>query len=296
MLSIAIDPDLVTYRVEDLYDQSLHSLERLSALTLHRRFANEYGVKLIISSEMAALLYELSCWNSSAPDFHDLKSFFLQDLVKASYLESNLPDTALIDSAGLACFGAQDPRIEIAWKRLLACIVCRFRLSSDSLFIATWPNPVEEIDATTLTVTVSVDGDLQSQCLLLVRDETSWIDALASRDFWPDIKRCVSLYFLSDSGMRQHPQARSDPLEFKCSDGFLRSLESRCDSSTRPAFVKALSKKVYGINDASLRDESFRSLRRFRVNDFWRVHYRYVGNSLILEEFGPHDMGFKDSS
>ena len=170
-----------------------------------------------------------------------------------------------------------DSRIEIAWKHLLACIIQHGYPSSDSLFIATWTDSVQAVGAATLNVTVSADGELKSQCILLVWNEASWIDLLASRDFWPDVKRCVNLYFLSDSGMRQHPQARSDPIEFNCSDGFLRSLERRCDASTRPAFVKALSKKVYGITDASLRDEAFRGLRRFRVNDFGEFTIETLG-------------------
>ena len=71
----------------------------------------------------------------------------------------------------------------------------------------------------------------------------------------------------------------------------MKSLDELCNSSTRKAFIKALSKKVYGIHDAGLKDESFKRVRRFRVTSFWRVHYRIVGGSIVLEEFGPHNMG-----
>ncbi len=43
--------------------------------------------------------------------------------------------------------------------------------------------------------------------------------------------------------------------------------------------------------DKGLGDEAFKSLRRFRVSRFWRVHYRIEKGSVILLEFGPHDMG-----
>ena len=76
MLSMAIDPDLLIYRADDINDESSDALNRLATLAIHRRFAREYEVQLVISSEMAALLYELSCWNSSTPDFRDLNSFF----------------------------------------------------------------------------------------------------------------------------------------------------------------------------------------------------------------------------
>ena len=279
------------YDEVDLYNRQSHASERLQALSIHRRFVKEYGITVVVSSELIALVFQQSCWNSKSGNFRDLKTLLTQDLIKASYLDEDVEGSLSLSPSELTCRRVQDARIEEAWIKLLASVIEPGCLSSSDIYVATWPKAVQTLGATFLDILIGGNTRRKSRSLLLVWDETSWIERLASRDFWPDLKRCVDLYFLSDHGMRQHPQALRKPVAFECTRGFIRSVNELCDSSTRRALIKALSKRVYGIHDASLRDESFKRIRRFRVTDFWRVHYRSVGSSIVLEEFGPHNMG-----
>ena len=136
-----------------------------------------------------------------------------------------------------------------------------------------------------MTITIISDNG-EEDYLPLVWDEDTWISRLSSEDLWPDLQKCVELYFLSNAGMRCHPLSRQPPMEFECTEEFWKSYVNReCD-----LLIKAVTKRVYGILDNRLHDEPLGGLRRFRVTDFWSP-YRLNGNQILLVEFGPHDIG-----
>jgi hypothetical protein len=93
--------------------------------------------------------------------------------------------------------------------------------------------------------------------------------------------------------MRRYPGVRERPIPLECTDAFWKSVD-RLEERLRRALIQALTKRAYGILDASLGDEPLGEIRRFRVTDFWRVHYRDQGDRLTLEEFGPHSIGGVD--
>ena len=109
------------------------------------------------------------------------------------------------------------------------------------------------------------------------------------------MQRCIELHFRTNPGMRDYAEARERPMPFECTDAFWRSVERFCQGEQlRRSLITALTKRAYGILDVSLGDESLGEIRRLRVTDFWRVHYREEGDRLVLEEFGPHSIGGVD--
>jgi len=139
------------------------------------------------------------------------------------------------------------------------------------------------------------EADSRVYHLPLVWDDDSWAIQLVTLEWWPDLSRCVELHFRTNPGMRHYPVAREQPIPFECTDAFWKSVDRFCrDKQKRRSLIEALTKRVYGILDASLGDEPFGEVRRFRVTDFWRVHYREEHDRLVLEEFGPHSMGGVD--
>ena len=142
-----------------------------------------------------------------------------------------------------------------------------------------------------VTVTVHSVAGNEVHRIPLVWDEVSWDASLESQNFWPDLEKCVEIYFRSNPGMQSYRQAREHPVPFTCTDAFWKSVQDYCDPTMRRLLIKAIAKKVYGILDSKLNDEPIGDLRRFRVTLFWRVHYRQCGDNIVLEEFGPHDIG-----
>ena len=71
-----------------------------------------------------------------------------------------------------------------------------------------------------MTVTVNDNMGSEDHYLPLVWDQTSWANRLYSQDSWPDLQRCVMLYFNANSGMQKHPQVREHPIPFECTDLF----------------------------------------------------------------------------
>jgi hypothetical protein len=159
--------------------------------------------------------------------------------------------------------------------------------------IATWETPaVHQYDSVSITISDPKSAtDIQFD-LPLVWDDDSWAVQLVKHDWWPDLQRCVELEFKSNPAIRSHSMVRKEPMSFKSSKRFRDSLDRFCsDKHLQRSLVEALTKKVYGIHDVGLGDERLGDIRRFRVTDFWRVHYRMEDDRLVLLEFGPHDIG-----
>ena len=152
--------------------------------------------------------------------------------------------------------------------------------------VGTWNLDGGRGDTQSLTVQINSD----SYDLPLVWDEESWASQLASQDAWPDLQRCVEFYIQNNPALKNHTSALASPMPFVDTPAFWDSIETYCQPPLRSLLIKAIAKRAYGILDASLGDEAFGSVRRFRVTDFWRVHYTEQDGSLRLEQFGPHDM------
>lgn len=298
MLLTCIDPALLLYRKDHWQTGQAHSFSRIRALSLHRKHIRKFNQQLAISDSIRAIVYECFPWNASyksIPELHDFRQFVLDDLGRAQSVEG--PTRAIdvqLHPNTLTCMHLDSPAAVDCWKEFLGNCIAERAISAIDFQIATWPQPVEQAGTKEPTLTITCHSRKETCSLPIVYDEESWLASwarhLVFEDQWPDLQICVKLYYQSDSAMQRYGEAR-EPIQFECTTGFLKSVENRCQPRIRPLLVKAIAKKIYGIFDSGLRDEPFESVRRFRVDNFWRVHYREHGDKIVLEEFGPHDMG-----
>lgn len=86
---------------------------------------------------------------------------------------------------------------------------------------------------------------------------------------------------------------RKEPYKIECEKSFLKQVMNDCPKSERRKVLDAITKKAYGIYDKGLNDEVFKDCRRFRVSDYWRIHYTEESDEIDLIEFGVHDIGIK---
>ena len=295
MLLSAIDPALLIYQQEHWQTRQPHFFSRIKALTLHRRMIKEYNQQIGISNEIVALVLECFPWETSyktTGELRDLRQFMFEDFAKAHFItKTRAADAVSLQPNNLTCEHIENAAVVDAWKELLCACVEEEAISEFDAQVATWEMSAQLVAPQSMTVTVNDNTGSEDHYLPLVWDQTSWANRLYSQDSWPDLQRCVMLYFNANSGMQKHPQVREHPIPFECTDSFWNSVDNLCQPRMRHLLVKAIAKKVYGILDSKLRDEPLGQVRRFRVTDFWRVHYRQVGDGIVFEEFGQHDMG-----
>jgi hypothetical protein len=301
MLLSALDPALLIHNYEDWQAKAWHCFRRCEALTLHRRVVREYDQKIAMSYEFAGLIYQSFPWNGDfrgISELRDLRQFILQELEKAIYIDTQAAREASLQPRGIVCQYVEDPEVVDAWKELLCGCVDATVLNEFDPQIATWETASLHEHSRTMILTIH-DSDAETAprvySLPLVWDDDSWALQLVTQKWWPDLQRCVELHFRTNPGMRYYPKVREQPILFECTDAFRKSVERFCkDEQLRRSLIEALAKRVYGILDASLGDESLGEVRRFRVTDFWRVHYHEEDDRLVLEEFGPHSIGGVD--
>lgn len=295
MLFSVIDPALLIYQREHWNTRQPHVAERIKALTLHRSMIRRYDQQMAMSSELAAMVYQHFPWNSdyrTLGELHDLRQFILEELVRARYVDE-APETVEVSllPRNLTCEHVDSDLIWRAWKKLLYACVEEEDASEFDSQVATWETPIHTSNSQSIMVTVKEGDGSADHYLPLVWDESTWASRLSSQDPWPDLEKCVELYFKSNPAMQCHPMARNHPIPFECTSHFWRSVEHFCAPQLRVLLVKAITKKVYGILDPKLHDEPLGGIRRFRVTTFWRVHYRQFSDRLVLDEFGEHNMG-----
>ena len=287
MLYSAIDPALLIYDEEHWRTEQEHFFKRLGALDLHRNFLRQYGLGIITSDEISSILFQSFPWNTQVNELHDLRRFLFEDWPKAKRLEPKPSVFIALEPDDLTCRFVDDPGVLTAWKDLLHSCVKEQQSSELDFQVATWEADQRLGQIQEFTVTV----DSEIHYLPLVWNEETWARQLAPR-VWPNLNDCVKLYFLSNPAIRSYEGVRENPIAFEWTQTFWDSVEEYCQQDhLRRALIEAVAKRVYGVLDASLGDEPFMGMRRFRVTDFWRVHYRDMGDSLLLEEFGPHDIG-----
>lgn len=116
---------------------------------------------------------------------------------------------------------------------------------------------------------------------------------LTAYDFWPDLKRCVAIYFNTHLGMKQYQLVKTEPIKFVYTDKFKKSLVESCTTDAMKfQFIDALTKLIYKIPSSGLHDQPIKEkkdLRRFYVSYSWRVYYRRKKDHIVLEEFYPHN-------
>ena len=145
--------------------------------------------------------------------------------------------------------------------------------------VATWEAPSSG-DHRALAVVFNNAGGSETHHLPLVWDENSWNGQLAVRDSWPDLQRCVELYFLANPGLRDYPVS-------EWTDGFWKSVGDFCEPKMRGLLVKAIAKRVY----------SGRTPRRTLGGNSTVQSHPFLAGPLssltqhCLEEFGEHDIG-----
>lgn len=294
MLLTAIDSALLIYQYNDWLSRQPHCFKRFAALALHRRMMREYGQKMAISNTFAAMIAQHFPWNENyraIAELRDLRQFILEELLRAYYIDKELAQEVELKPAGITCLYVEEQEILEAWVELLLGCVDEAILTEFDAQIATWETEHLKKHSSVVILTVH-DTDAQIHELPLVWDEDSWAKQLATQDWWPDLRRCVELFSKSNSAMKEHPKVREQPIPFDWTDAFSKSMNRYCtDEHLRRSFIEALTKKVYGVLDTSLGDEPLGKVRRFRVTDFWRVHYREKAGRIVLDEFGPHSIG-----
>lgn len=302
MLLSAVDPALLFYRLEECHAQEQHCLGRYEALMLHLDVSQRYGQGIALSCELEALMSQSFPWDGRWRDVEQLRDFAQVLLERLPRLRRYVDDDsagiaareAILEPAEVVCRGVGVPEVVDAWMRLLCLCVSERVLADCAPQIATWddgslPRCPERILLTLCAP--QAQGDAHTFCFPAVWDRDSWARQLCTQAWWPNLHRCVELHFATNRALRDFPGVREQPISFEVTRTFERSLERYCQlDRLRRALVEALTKRVYGVLDRALGDEPFGGVRRFRVTRSWRVHYREEGPTLVLEEFGPHDM------
>ncbi len=113
---------------------------------------------------------------------------------------------------------------------------------------------------------------------------------------WPDLHQCMETFLRLDPTFLSNVKPSKPPLQFSFNSDFLAALKRYArDDHLKKAVIKAIAKKIYHKIDKGLGDEQVMAedFRRFRVNDFWRIHYYHPEGKkeIILEELVPHNKG-----
>lgn len=293
MFLSAFDPSLLIYEQDDWNRRSHHCQIRLEALATHRKLMKQHDQRIVMTHAMAAILYgtfPLNPQYKNVAELHDIRRFIWEDLQRAHYISPESPEPVDLSPAGLTCRHLEFPEVEAIWKLLLLGCVEESQRTNFSAQIISWNIDDEVERPTDMVLTILRDTGEEQHLFPLISDELSWATQLAPLDAWPNLRKCIELCFLLDLGMRSFQRVRRTPYDFDWTESFWKSIED-CQPAVRPLVIKAMTKKIYGIQDKGLGDEPFKGIRRFRVTGFWRVHYRELGKRLVFEEFGPHDIG-----
>ena len=255
----------------------------------------KYGQRFVVSQNYLSSVYESFPWNptyKNIPEMRDLRRFVLEELGKAYWADAEgIQGTTSLRPAGLTCQYVTNSDFWSAWMDLLrSCVASQTTLDFD-VQVATWDAQATSGRGQSMVLTVSRQGKTEVHELPLIWDQKGWSDQLSAMDVWPDLQKCVELYYLGNSGLQDFAGVRTRPIPFGCTETFVKAARELGRGGVRLSLVKALTKRVYGVLDAGLVDEQFGEIRRLRVTGFWRVHYREVGQRLIFEDFGEHDIG-----
>lgn len=293
MLLTALDPDVMFFDNDDCRLGSRCFDERLTALFLHRDCVAAFDLRIAVSDEYLGQLWAAPTEKQKP---RDLMMFYYDFLSRYQRVVTPVPtEAATIDPGHAVCHYYRDGAISAAFERLLGCCAAVTANEGLGFQIGTWPSQVIAQDGMeSVVIAVASDGEPVRQATAhLVWSESRWAAQLNRIDWWwPDLQKLVDLHYRTDPGLQAVEGQYEEPLSFSWTDGFRASLEEFCrDPALRRSLVEATTKLVHGILDAALGDEQIRDFRRFRVTRFWRVHYRRLGDEIVLDQFGPHDRG-----
>jgi hypothetical protein len=292
----AVDPALLIYRSTDWQARANRCYARVERLLLHRRFVREFQQHFAMSTRLSAAILQHFPWHvdvGGIPELRDLRQVILEDFSRLEMIDGGEGCEVELASKRITCEDVDDPIVSDAWEKLLAGCALSTDGSDSTPRIATWAPVPEEPPPSETYLMVLCDRmvEPETHSLHVVWDEDSWHADLALTDWWPDLHRCVLLVHATSPALRASA-TRTPPMSFSVTPGFRKSLDQHCQQQgLRRSLVEAIAKLIFGVLDKGLGDEAFKSLRRFRVSRFWRVHYRIEKGSVILLEFGPHDMG-----
>lgn len=293
MFRPAIDPDLLIYQLCDWRLRTSQFVTRMQTLTMHREVIKKHGLQFVISNDVAGYILNCFPWHEqfgSIGEFRDLRSFLYQDLGRAVYVTIDAQTTGIsLRPQEVTCDLVENCEVSSAWRKMLLACVEEDRRSDGEFVIATWRRSDQIQDCTSLTLIVNDSCTHQEHEIPLMLDLSSWSNHIDWLDFWPDITECVRQYGVMN--FRTTIRSNDWIWSLECTEQFLKSVDEHCQAAMRGKLVRAIAKKIYGLYDHSLRDEVFRDCRRFRIDPFWRVHYRQINDTIVLDEFGPHDIG-----
>jgi len=292
MLLSALDPALLFYDPEDWEHRQAHCFARFGALSLHIQMTKDYRQKIAMSDEFEWLLMSQKFpWDEKSkniPEVRDLRQLMYNDLLRVEQ-RINIEEAVDIDlrPEGILCECIERQEIIDLWEKLLCG--CISEITEFEPQVASW---VTSAISPYRSICLTICSTGTQHELPLVWDEDSWFTQLTGQNWWPNLQRCVEFESKINPSIRDYASVRKQPISFECTKEFQHSLDELCtDDSYRRSLVEALTKKVYGVH-VGLNDKQIRgsNMRRFRVTDFWRVHYCMEGERIVLLRFGPHRM------
>ena len=289
----ALDPVMLVY--QDWPHERDACRRRISSLVLHRQLAREYSVSIAMSSRLCATVIAYFPWEaarSGVDELRDLREMLFQDLARVPMLDEGEECESEVLGKDLTSEVTNDPLLLDSWHKLLASCILVTRENQDTAWVAICDERGDGQRAAQLTILSASDLSPQTYALPLVWDEETWAEQVSSLNLWPDLDLMVRLHLAKSTHIRSlaaHPLLSISP-----APQFRKDLERECEQPhLREALVRSLTKLACGIRDKGLGDEEFKSVRRFRVTREYRVHYRREGDTLVLLEFGTHDIGIK---
>lgn len=286
----AIDPSLLVYEPTLIGMSSPNADARIETLTFHRRMIRDFSHEIVMTDDLHAKLWHLFPW---APEYKNLPATrdlrqVLSDLAQRQrHIASAGREDLVIEPDDATCEGIADEGLRSLWFDLLGSCW----LEGVDLQVATYIGNYTRELPKEISLAFASEPSLGKNTIPLVWDEASWVDRLSPLEDWPDLHRCVAICYQKNSGMQGYAGPMKEPRRFEYTSAFQKSIDAVLDSDLRARIVDAVTKRVYEILDDGLRDEQFGKMRRFRVSDFWRINYDVVNSTLVLVEFGKHDIG-----
>ena len=288
--STAIDPSLLIYEPASGGKSFENWDTRIEALVFHKRMIRAFSHRVVMTDELVAKLWRVFPWApeyKSIAEFRDLRQFLSDLAQRQQSIWSVGSDSLVIEPAGVTCEGLEDEEVRTLWLDLLGSCW----LGDVDIQVATYIGSSTQKAPEAISVAFAGEPSLGECTIPLVWNEESWFRQVSSLDHWPDLGNCVAVCFRRHTSLHEYAGYRKDPMPFKCTAKFDKSIERITDPKLRLAVVEAVMKKVHGVLDSGLSDEKFGNARRLRVSLFWRINYDVADGTLVFDEFGEHDIG-----
>lgn len=297
MLRNILDASLLIYRYEDWKSKNNYCLERMRSLFLHRDFLNRYQQRIAISKEFLALVMQHFPWShSNIPGFRDFRLFITADMQRmGDYIcksDRQYDFETEIKPDGIVCTCIEEGVLK-EWVNLL--YGCLNDNDNSINQIATWDSDEINNYGKELELEFNIIGNTPEKYIYkipVVWNEDTWFKRLATQDWWPDIHKCIKLYYETNDAIKALPDIRNEPFGIEYEEIY-GDIVGLCNTeSMKLDTIKALTKLVYGIRDKALCYKKIGEDRyRFRVTIHYRMHCRFDKQRqyYILEEFAQRE-------